>query len=97
MVVPLALFYGGLAQFVAGMWEYKANNTFGATAFGSYGAFWMSFAIYALAIKSGWNPTSLEGANPAHADGLFLFVWMARPGRSDGRGPIPSLLPPPPC
>ena len=40
MVVPLALFYGGLAQFVAGMWEYKANNTFGATAFGSYGAFW---------------------------------------------------------
>ena len=36
----------------------------------------MSFAIYVLAIKSGWSPTSLEGANPNHADGLFLFVWM---------------------
>ena len=82
MVLPLGIFYGGLAQFCAGMWEYKANNTFGATAFASYGAFWMSFAIYALAIKPGWNNETLmkqDGgvSNPAHADGLFLFVWCA--------------------
>ena len=35
-----ALFYGGLAQFCAGMWEFKTGNTFGATAFSTYGAFW---------------------------------------------------------
>ncbi|CAM6088153.1 unnamed protein product [Calypogeia fissa] len=44
VIVGLALFYGGLAQLLAGMWEFKAGNTFGATAFSSYGAFWLSFA-----------------------------------------------------
>ncbi|HEY1421686.1 MAG TPA: acetate uptake transporter [Candidatus Dormibacteraeota bacterium] len=39
-----AVFYGGLAQFAAGMWEFKAGNTFGATAFSTYGAFWMGVA-----------------------------------------------------
>ncbi len=39
-----ALFYGGLAQFCAGMWEFKTGNTFGATAFSTYGAFWMGVA-----------------------------------------------------
>jgi uncharacterized protein len=41
-----ALFYGGLAQLLAGMWEFRAKNTFGATAFSSYGAFWLSVAFY---------------------------------------------------
>jgi uncharacterized protein len=39
-----AIFYGGLAQFCAGMWEFKTGNTFGATAFSTYGAFWMGVA-----------------------------------------------------
>src|SRR5579864_7881353 len=39
-----AIFYGGLAQFMAGMWEFKTGNTFGATAFSTYGAFWMGVA-----------------------------------------------------
>ncbi|HKH10742.1 MAG TPA: acetate uptake transporter [Rubrobacter sp.] len=43
IVFSLALFYGGLAQFAAGMWEFKNKNTFGATAFSSYGAFWLAF------------------------------------------------------
>lgn len=43
VVFSLALFYGGLAQFAAGMWEFKNKNTFGATAFTSYGAFWLAF------------------------------------------------------
>lgn len=42
--VNVALAYGGLAQFCAGMWEFAAGNTFGALAFSSYGAFWISFA-----------------------------------------------------
>jgi uncharacterized protein len=44
IVLALALFYGGIAQFAAAMWEFRTGNTFGATAFGSYGAFWLSFA-----------------------------------------------------
>src|SRR3954468_23235977 len=43
VVLGLALAYGGLAQLLAGMWEFRNNNTFGATAFTSYGAFWLSF------------------------------------------------------
>src|SRR5919202_6501170 len=39
--MPLALFYGGLAQFIAGILEYRTRNVFGATAFASYGALWM--------------------------------------------------------
>src|SRR5438093_68435 len=43
VVFGLALAYGGIGQFAAGMWEFRKGNTFGATAFGSYGAFWISF------------------------------------------------------
>src|SRR3954452_4332054 len=42
-VFGLAFFYGGLAQMLAGMWEFVKGNTFGAVAFTSYGAFWLSF------------------------------------------------------
>src|SRR5213082_2645910 len=42
-----ALFYGGLAQFCAGMWEFRNRNVFGATAFSTYGGFWMGLAIFA--------------------------------------------------
>lgn len=44
--VPLAFFYGGLAQLLAGMWEFRNKNTFGATAFSSYGAFWIALAFF---------------------------------------------------
>ncbi len=44
IVIPVALFYGGAAQIVAGIFEFFNRNTFGATAFTSYGAFWMAFA-----------------------------------------------------
>jgi len=43
VVLGLALVYGGGAQLLAGMWEFRKGNTFGATAFSSYGAFWISF------------------------------------------------------
>src|SRR4030088_464396 len=41
--VAMALFFGGLAQAAAGMWEFARGNTFGATAFTAFGAFWLSF------------------------------------------------------
>lgn len=70
VVLPLALFYGGLVQLLAGMWEFAKNNTFGALAFSSYGAFWMSFAAYAKFVVPGLP------ADSAHqATGLFLLAW----------------------
>src|SRR5487761_259440 len=54
--VGLAFFYGGLAQFAAGMWEFKTGNTFGAPAFSTYGAFWMSLATFVLLALNGHIP-----------------------------------------
>jgi len=71
LVLPLAIFYGGLAQFIAGLFEYRVPNTFGATAFCSYGAFWMSYAAY---VKYFVPILPLETAH--HATGLFLLTWM---------------------
>ena len=45
VVLQLALVYGGASQLFAGMWEFRKGNTFGATAFTSYGAFWISFYL----------------------------------------------------
>ncbi|AEW98783.1 acetate uptake transporter [Streptantibioticus cattleyicolor] len=69
-VLPLALFYGGLVQLLAGMWEFRKANTFGATAFSSYGAFWLAFAGYAKFVAPG-----LPAASAHQATGLFLLAW----------------------
>ena len=58
--VGLAFFYGGLAQFTAGMWGFKTGNTFGATAFSTYGAFWMSLATFVVLLLAGKVPVSEE-------------------------------------
>jgi len=70
VVLPLALFYGGLAQLLAGMWEFRKGNTFGATAFCSYGAFWLSYAALAKFVAPGLPPATAH-----QAVGLFLLVW----------------------
>jgi len=44
--LPYALAYGGIAQFLAGMWEFRNKNVFGATAFSTYGAFWIGLFFY---------------------------------------------------
>ena len=69
VVLPLALFYGGLAQFAAGLWEFRKGNTFGALAFCSFGAFWLSFATYVKYVEPGLGPD-------AHiATGIYLLGW----------------------
>lgn len=68
-VLPLALLYGGGAQLLAGMWEFRNRNTFGALAFTSYGAFWISYYVFAR----WWLPTTPGGANDAA--GFFLLLW----------------------
>jgi len=46
VVMPIAMFYGGVAQFMAGMWEVRRGDTFAATCFSSFGAFWMGLATF---------------------------------------------------
>ncbi len=70
VVLPLALFYGGLVQLLAGMWEFRKGNTFGALAFSSFGAFWLSFAAY---VK--FAVPDIPAAQVHEATGLFLLVW----------------------
>ena len=74
MWVGLALFYGGLTQLLAGMWEFRNNNTFGSTAFSTYGGFWLglgAFVILAEATKLGGT---LTGKNDV-ANGLAWFLF----------------------
>jgi succinate-acetate transporter protein len=70
VVLGLALAYGGIAQLLAGMWEFSKGNTFGATAFSSYGAFWISFWAFVTFFAKG-VPASEAGA----AVGLYLIAW----------------------
>jgi succinate-acetate transporter protein len=74
-VLPLALFYGGIAQFVAGVWEFRKANTFGATAFCSYGAFWVAFAAYVQFIEPEMMASGVTEAQITTATGLFLIGW----------------------
>ncbi|CAB5395648.1 unnamed protein product [Rhizophagus irregularis] len=72
IVTGLAFFYGGLAQLLAGMWEFKTGNTFGATAFSSYGAFWLSFgAILTIKPAGPVDPMLLLML----VIGIFLLGW----------------------
>jgi hypothetical protein len=70
VVLGLALAYGGIAQLLAGMWEFRTGNTFGAVAFSSYGAFWISF--WALVV---FYVPKIPAADAGHAVGLYLWAW----------------------
>jgi len=70
--LTLGLFYGGLAQLLAGMWEFKKDNTFGATAFTSYGAFWISLSSMIYFELTG---VLHFGEDMNIALGIFLVAW----------------------
>ena len=69
-MLPLALIYGGLAQLLAGMWEFRKDNTFGAVAFTSYGAFWISYFFFDRFVAG-----TLPPADAHTAVGIFLLMW----------------------
>ncbi len=77
IVLGLALFYGGLTQFCAGMWEFRTGNTFGATAFSSYGGFWISLGFASLPLfNNGKSLVDLAvAAGGGEAVGVFLLGW----------------------
>src|SRR5213593_3650218 len=70
VVFGLAFAYGGLAQLLAGMWEFRTGNTFGAVAFTSFGAFWLSYWAFVQ-----FYETKIPKADAGHAVGLFLIAW----------------------
>ena len=71
VVLPLAIAFGGTAQIIAGIMEYRVANTFGATAFTAYGAFWWWFAL--LLLFNGNHVIDLSAAGPTV--GVALLLW----------------------
>ena len=70
MILAMGLCYGGLAQVVAGILEFKKGNTFGLTAFTSYGFFWISLVVLIILPKLG-----LADAPPKAFMGCYLAMW----------------------
>lgn len=71
MILAMGIFYGGLAQVIAGIQEWKKNNTFGATAFTSYGCFWLTLVALVLLPKSPNGMAAADGTAMA----AYLVVW----------------------
>ncbi len=70
MILAMGICYGGLAQIIAGMMEWRKGNTFAATAFISYGFFWLSLVALIVLAKLGWGAPSDETAMAA-----YLAIW----------------------
>ncbi len=70
MILAMGIFYGGIAQVIAGIMEFKKGNTFGTTAFTSYGLFWMTLVFLIVFPTLGWK----QGP-PAGFMSWYLFMW----------------------
>jgi succinate-acetate transporter protein len=70
-----ALAYGGVAQLLAGMWEFRNRNVFGATAFSTYGAFWIGVAVYFLLVVPEFKPTAAELNNDLAWISLAFLIF----------------------
>lgn len=70
IILAMGIFYGGIAQIIAGILEYKKGNTFGLTAFTSYGSFWLTLVAILLMPKMG-----LTAAADSHFLGAYLGLW----------------------
>jgi len=73
IIIGMGLAVGGLCQLLAGMWEFASGNTFGATAFSSYGGFWISLALIFI---PGTGVVSSLGADFNDAFALYLATWF---------------------
>jgi uncharacterized protein len=72
VVLSLALAYGGVTQLLAGMWEFRTGNTFGAVAFSSFGAFWIS---YFLLVRLIIVPKLITPGATDNAVAVYLYAW----------------------
>jgi len=78
MILAMGIFYGGMAQIIAGIMEFRKGNTFGTTAFCSYGLFWMSLVFLLVFPSLGWGAVPEDAAMSAYLFmwGLFTFVMF---------------------
>jgi len=78
MILAMGICYGGVAQIIAGIMEWRKGNTFAATAFISYGFFWLSLVALIVLTKLGWGAKSDDTAMAAYLAmwGLFTFVMF---------------------
>jgi len=78
MILAMGICYGGLAQVIAGIMEWRKGNTFAATAFLSYGLFWLSLVTMIVLAKLGWGAAPNDTAMAAYLAmwGLFTFVMF---------------------
>ena len=78
MILAMGICYGGIAQVIAGIMEWRKNNTFAATAFISYGFFWLSLVTMIVLTKLGWGAMSNDTAMAAYLAmwGLFTLVMF---------------------
>jgi len=70
MILAMGIFYGGIAQIIAGVMEWKKGNTFAATAFISFGSFWLTLVGLLVMPNLGWG-----SANESSAMVAYLFMW----------------------
>ncbi len=87
MILAMGIFYGGIAQIIAGIMESKKNNTFGFVAFVSYGSFWLTLVALIVIPKFGWVPAASASAMIAYLImwGIFtslLFIGTLRTSRA---------------
>jgi hypothetical protein len=77
--VGAAIFYGGLIQLLAGMWEFRNRNVFGATAFSTYGGFWLALGGFVVLISSNTTLNSVNGAfkDPAQLNNALAWFLIA--------------------
>ena len=78
MILAMGIFYGGIAQIIAGVMEWKKNNTFGTTAFISFGSFWLTLAALIVMPEMKWGAAPEPSAMVAYLSmwGLFTFVMF---------------------
>jgi hypothetical protein len=69
------VFYGGLAQFCAGMWEFRNRNVFGATAFSTYGGFWMGIGLFVILAETTTFAAGFKGADLTNALAWFILSF----------------------
>ncbi len=70
-----AIFYGGLAQLLAGMWEFRNRNVFGATAFSTYGGFWMGLGLFVILAEDTKFLGGFAGGDLTNALAWYLFAF----------------------
>ena len=86
MILAMGIFYGGTAQIIAGIMEWKKNNTFGTTAFISYGSFWLTLVGLLVMPRMGWGEAAGTSSMVAYLTiwGIFTLVMFFATLRLNG-------------